>query len=151
MESSAAESSLVLPPMPDAGGGSGISIDRANPPPTPTTERTQALKDLKLTIEYKHLKQNAPSGVLVTPSFDDLRRWHGVIFVRKGFYQGGVFKFTIILSKQYNDTNCHPTIHFNPSIYNPFITPPTDVDSNGLLDLRFAYPTWNPTTCFMVR
>ena len=74
----------------------------APPPPPPVTPgtptgRMQALKDLKLTIEYKHLKQNAPSGVVVTPAFDDLRRWHGVIFLRRGVCEGAVFKFVVRL------------------------------------------------------
>mmetsp|Transcript_20193 Transcript_20193/g.52797 ORF Transcript_20193/g.52797 Transcript_20193/m.52797 type:complete len:308 (-) Transcript_20193:249-1172(-) len=62
-----------------AGGGAAeepgpsTPVRRASIPRSPTSERTQALKDYKLTIEYKHLKQNAPGGVLVVPSFDDLR------------------------------------------------------------------------------
>ncbi len=115
-------------------------------PPTPTgTGRAQALKDLKLTIEYKHLKQNAPKGILVIPAFDDLRCWHGVIFVRKGLYQGGIFKFIVNLPKQYNDHNCYPRVTFTSSMYNPFVTPQMTsegVREGGLLDLRSAYPTW---------
>ena len=45
---------------------------------------TWTVKDEKLMIEYKHLKKNSPTGVLVMPSLDNMRVWHGVIFVRRG-------------------------------------------------------------------
>lgn len=50
-------------------------------------------EDYRLTIEYKHLRQNAPGGVFVIPSVNHLRIWSGVIFVRRGHYANGVFKF----------------------------------------------------------
>ena len=149
------------------------SVDPSTPPrTTPTkddgpltspatpTGRTQALKDLKLTIEYKHLKQNAPGGIIVTPSFDDLRRWHGVIFVRKGPYQGGIFKFIVQLPRQYNDHNVFPEVRFQNEVSNPFVTPMSrgggsgageeEGEGGGLLDLRHAYPKWDPTRHFIV-
>lgn len=52
--------------------------------------------DYRLTIEYKHLKQNAPGGVFVIPSVNHLRIWYGVIFVRRGHYANGVFKFRFV-------------------------------------------------------
>lgn len=56
-------------------------------------DKLQTLKDYRLTIEYKHLKQNAPGGVFVIPSVNHLRIWYGVIFVRRGHYANGIFKF----------------------------------------------------------
>lgn len=53
-------------------------------------------KDYRLTIEYKHLKQNAPGGVFVIPSVNHLRIWYGVIFVRRGHYANGIFKFRCV-------------------------------------------------------
>jgi len=107
--------------------------------------RTQALKDLKLTIEYKHLKQNSPGGVLVVPSFEDLRVWNGVIFVRKGSYQDGIFKFTINIPSEYNDKNVWPEVRFVSEVFNPYVNPQT-----GLLDLRSNYPQWDPNSHFMI-
>ena len=58
--------------------------------PTPSTvEREQAMRDYKLSIEYKHLKQHCPGGVYLVPSYDDLRLFHGVIFVRRGAFTNG--------------------------------------------------------------
>lgn len=59
--------------------------------------RSQTIKDYGLMIEYKHLKQYVPSGVYVLPSYDDPRVWFGTIFIRRGMYQGGVFKFKVQL------------------------------------------------------
>lgn len=57
----------------------------------------QTIKDFGLTIEYKHLKLYVPSGIYILPSFDDKRIWYGTIFLRRGLYQSGIFKFTIFL------------------------------------------------------
>jgi hypothetical protein len=47
-------------------------------------ERESALRDYKVTIEYKHLKSHAPGGVYLIPSLHDLREFYGIIFVRRG-------------------------------------------------------------------
>lgn len=120
----------------------------------------------------------------MTPAFDDLRVWHGVIFVRKGLFQGGVFKFVVHLPKQYNDHNCYPEVRFISEVFNPFVTPQRargedaagggieggggggggqvegvarggrgqveEPFEGGILDIRSAYPAWDPTTHFMV-
>jgi len=120
-------------------------VRRASIPRSPTSERTQALKDYKLTIEYKHLKQNAPGGVLVVPSFDDLRLWHGVIFVRKSLYANAIFKFIVTLPPEYNDHNVWPQVRFTSEVFNPYVNFET-----GELDIRSAIPTWDPNQHFMV-
>ena len=104
----------------------------------------------------------------MTPSFDNLRRWHGVIFVRKGLYQGGVFKFIVELPQQYNDHDAWPHVVFTSQVVSPFVTPqkPESAENpqgaggggegkggegaGGVLDLKSSYPTWDPTKHFMV-
>ncbi|KAH8085088.1 hypothetical protein JL720_7809 [Aureococcus anophagefferens] len=83
--------------------------------------RAQAIKDYKLTVEYKHLKQNSPGGIYVVPSFADLRTWHGVIFVRRGMYASGVFKFRVELPPEYNDVGA-ARVFFTSRIYSPSST-----------------------------
>jgi len=122
------------------GSATGSSAAQQGP-----ASRTQALKDLKLTIEYKHLKQNSPGGVLVVPSFEDLRIWNGVIFVRKGLYQDGIFKFVITIPAEYNDRNVWPEVRFVSEVVNPYVNPQT-----GILDLRSNFPQWDPNSHFMV-
>ena len=107
--------------------------------------RAQAIKDYKLTVEYKHLKQNSPGGIYVVPSFADLRTWHGVIFVRRGMYASGVFKFRVELPPEYNDVGAWPRVFFTSRIYSPLV----DADS-GELDVKFAYPEWDPAKHYVV-
>jgi hypothetical protein len=40
------------------------------------------LKDFKLAIEFKYLMKHSPGGVYLLPEFDDIRKLHGVIFLR---------------------------------------------------------------------
>ena len=108
-------------------------------------EREQALRDYKVTIEYKHLKQHAPGGVYIVPSFDDLRHFHGVIFVRRGPFTNGIFKFRLRLPEKYNDLNTWPQITFSSYVYNPHVNPKT-----GELDVRSAYPRWDPHRHYLV-
>ncbi|KAH8085116.1 hypothetical protein JL720_7841 [Aureococcus anophagefferens] len=106
--------------------------------------RAQAIKDYKLTVEYKHLKQNSPGGIYVVPSFADLRTWHGVIFVRRGMYASGVFKFRVELPPEYNDASRVAQL-----LHEPHLQPLVDAES-GELDVKFAYPEWDPAKHYVV-
>jgi ubiquitin-protein ligase len=108
-------------------------------------EREQALRDYKVTIEYKHLKSHAPGGVYLVPTLSDLRLFHGIIFVRRGPFTNGVFKFQLALPRLYNDKNQHPVIVFSTPVYNPHVDP-----ESGLLDIQSAYPVWDPSRHYLV-
>ena len=108
-------------------------------------EREQALRDYKVTIEYKHLKSHAPGGVYLIPSMDSLRNFHGIIFVRRGPFTNGIFKFRLDLPAKYNDTNMHPKITFSSKVYNPYVD-----EKTGELDVKTAYPTWDPSRHYLV-
>ena len=84
---------------------------------------TQHLRDIKLEIEFKYLMRNAPGGVFLMPQLDDIRQMHGVIFVRRGLYRNGVFRFKLEIPKNYNSLNSHPKITFTPPVFNPLIDP----------------------------
>lgn len=114
-------------------------------PITSQAEREQALRDYKVTIEYKGLKQHAPAGVYLIPSLDNLRHFYGVIFVRRGPFANGVFKFQIRLSEKYNDVDAWPQITFSSNVYHPYVDAET-----GELDVRSAYPTWDPQKHYLV-
>jgi len=98
-------------------------------------EREEAMRDYKLSIEYKHLKQNCPGGVYLVPSFDNLRLFHGVIFVQRGTFTNGIFKFTLSCPPRYNDAGMHPILKFSSYVYNPHVQP-----ESGEVDLCVAYP-----------
>lgn len=122
----------------------------ANPKQTPPitisqAEREQALRDYKVTIEYKHLKSHAPGGVYLIPSLDSLRKFYGVIFVRRGPFTNGIFKFELELPLKYNDLNQHPEITFTSFVYNPYVEA-----ASGKLDLKTTYPRWDPSRHYLV-
>jgi len=108
---------------------------------------TQHLRDFKLAIEFKHLMKHAPGGVYLLPEFENIRRLHGVIFIRKGLYRDGIFRFVMTLPPHYNSENTHPEIVFTPPVFNPLINPET-----GLFDLSVEenMQTWNPERHFIV-
>lgn len=108
---------------------------------------SQHIKDFKLAIEFKYLMKHAPAGVYLMPEFDNIRRLHGVIFIRRGLYREGVFRFIINLPMAYNDDNTHPQIVFTPPIFNPLVDPLT-----GILDLTCdeSLKEWQPEKHFIV-
>jgi len=108
-------------------------------------DREQALRNYKLTIEYKSLKQNAPGGVFLVPSLDDIRTFHGFIIIRRGMYAGGIFKFQLQVPPNYNDKNAWPQITFTTFVYNPLVDPVT-----WELDIKSEFPTWDPQTHYLV-
>jgi ubiquitin-protein ligase len=108
-------------------------------------EREQALRDYKVTIEYKHLKSHAPGGVYLVPSLSDLRLFFGVIFVRRGPFTNGIFKFELKLPPTYNDVNQHPRIIFSSTVFNPHVD-----EKTGELDIKTAYPKWDPSKHYLV-
>eukprot|EP01036_Dinobryon_divergens_P030313 gene30313-39539_t len=91
--------------------------------------------------------KNAPGGVYIMPEFDNIRRLHGVIFVRKGLYRDGIFRFLMELPDTYNGHNAHPVITFTPPVFNPMVHPET-----GRLDLSLedAHREWLPDKHFIV-
>lgn len=111
-----------------------------------TSAEKQELKDISLAIEYKELKLSAPGGVFVVPDVANLRLWHGVIFVRQGFYRDGIFKLRIELPPDYNGLGTWPKIFFTTPVYSPLVHPET-----GEFDLSFVMPQWDPKDSFMVR
>jgi ubiquitin-protein ligase len=119
-----------------------------SPPPFPSPlqeEREQALRDYKVTIEYKHLKSHAPGGVYLIPSMNDLRHFYGVIFVRRGHFTNGIFKFQLRLPPRYNDVNMWPQIVFTSYVFNPYVDAKT-----GELDIKSTYTSWDPSRHYLV-
>ncbi|RYG99237.1 hypothetical protein EON65_50475 [archaeon] len=105
------------------------------------------LKDVKLAMEFKYLAKQAPAGVYLLPEPDNIRQLHGVIFLRRGLYADGVFRFRIELPPSYNDVNTHPRIIFTPPIFNPFIDLQT-----GQLDLTVeeSLREWIPDKHYII-
>jgi len=101
------------------------------------------LKDYTLLMEFKKLKHQAPPGVYVIPSAYSLRLWHGVIFLRKGLYKNGIFKFFLKIPESYPDNG--PKVLFISQVFHPLIDA-----SSGELDLSIQFPKWTPNKDYIV-
>ena len=84
-------------------------------------ESSAHMRDLRIAAEYKHCSNHAPGGVFIVPDLSDLRKFYGVIFVRRGLYRNGVFRFVVKLPPTYNSHNSHPEVVFTPTIFHPLI------------------------------
>lgn len=83
------------------------------------------------------------------PEFDNIRILHGVMFVRRGLYRDGVFRFIIQLSKEYNCLNQHPVISFTPPVFHPLIHPEVCINNmffsySTIYLYLFTYIVFNP-------
>jgi ubiquitin-protein ligase len=102
----------------------------------------ESLREHQLLIEYNSLKQYCPSGVYVLPQLNNINVWQGVIFIRQGYYKGGVFKFKIEIPTEY--PNIGPSIFFHDFVFHPLIHPDT-----GELALGPQFPSWRPGKDFI--
>ncbi|XP_078488993.1 AKT-interacting protein-like [Ciona intestinalis] len=92
--------------------------------------------EYSLMAEYNLLqKQNLP-GMYLMPSAKTPLLWFGVIFIRQGLYQTGVFKFCVVIPSNYPDGKS-PQIIFDHPPFHPLIDP-----KNGKLDVDRAFVTW---------
>lgn len=57
--------------------------------------------------------------------------WDGILFLRRGLYQGGKFRFTLIFSGDFPISR--PDFFFNSKVYHPLVNPDT-----GKLDLEVS-------------
>ena len=85
-----------------------------------------------LLIEYKYLQKFCPSGIYILPQFDEIKVWHGVIFIREGLYKDGIFKFVITIPQNYPAKA--PEITFTSKVFHPYVD-----FSNGKLDLSVNF------------
>ncbi|NP_001088292.1 AKT-interacting protein homolog B [Xenopus laevis] len=81
------------------------------------------------------VKQKLP-GVYVQPSYSSALMWFGVIFIRHGLYQDGVFKFTVYIPDNYPDGEC-PRLVFDIPVFHPLVDP-----ISGELDVKRAFTKW---------
>ncbi|CAG9825100.1 unnamed protein product [Phaedon cochleariae] len=105
--------------------------------------------------EYKMVQNENIFGVYVIPSHESSLMWFGVIFVRRGFYEDGVFRFNILLDESFPDSshpvgnfqevNRHPLMYFSLQkvIFQSKIFHPVINSKTGELNLLGAFPEWN--------
>ncbi|CAP37681.2 Protein CBR-UBC-19 [Caenorhabditis briggsae] len=65
--------------------------------------------------------RNPIEGIFVSPSAKNKFAWFGVIFVRKGIFGGGIFRFNIEIPLEFPESSELPKVIFNQTIFHPLI------------------------------
>ncbi|XP_069677826.1 AKT-interacting protein isoform X2 [Periplaneta americana] len=86
--------------------------------------------------EYNMLRKQALPGIYVIPSAQNSLLWFGVLFVRQGVYQGGIFRFCIHIPEAFPDGGC-PRVVFQSKTFHPMINP-----STGEMDVKSGFHEW---------
>nr|XP_014348164.1 PREDICTED: AKT-interacting protein isoform X4 [Latimeria chalumnae] len=113
-------------------------------PPVPSTQSTNGTHasygpfylEYSLLAEFTLVVKQKLPGVYVQPSYRSALMWFGVIFIRHGLYQDGVFKFTVYIPDNYPDGDC-PRLVFDIPVFHPLVDP-----ISGELDVRRAFTRW---------
>ena len=84
--------------------------------------------------------QHARPGVYVRGHPSTPFMWDGVIFVREGLYEGGVFRFRILIPTSYPDTTV-PRLFFQSQLYHPGVD-----EITGETDLSREFSVWDPAS-----
>ncbi|XP_022091968.1 AKT-interacting protein-like [Acanthaster planci] len=123
-----------------SGSLSSSSAERASSATSPSNGTTAAYGqfylEYALMAEYNQLHKQKLPGVYVIPSAKSPLHWFGVLFIRQGLYQEGIFKFDLLIPENYPDGDS-PRLIFRPSIFHPIIDP-----VSGELDVQRAFTKW---------
>ncbi|CAI2176364.1 19831_t:CDS:2 [Funneliformis geosporum] len=84
----------------DGNDGEYGSIEDNKPKPQ---FKDECFRKMELMIEFTNLRnpKHCPNGIYVMPSADNFHTWYGVLFVHKGYYKNGVFKFRLNIPAEY--------------------------------------------------
>ena len=87
------------------------------------TEFKSYFSRYELLIEFKNLvnQNHLPNGMYVAPEINNLYVWHCCLFIHRGYYKGGVFKFIINIPSTY--PNDGPKVTFVTDMFHPLIDP----------------------------
>ncbi|ROT68317.1 AKT-interacting protein isoform X3 [Penaeus vannamei] len=117
----------VLPSVPDMDQQLSMAakmIDRRTSTPKGNHSYSPYFLEYTLLAEYNLLQKQRLSGVYVVPSGKSPLVWFGVIFIRQGMYQEGIFRFNLHIPENYPDGDV-PTVVFETPVFHPLIDPET--------------------------
>lgn len=87
--------------------------------------------------EYRMLETENLQGIYVIPSYENSFLWYGVVFVRSGIYEGGIYRFTLTLPEKFPNEDV-PVLTFTSHLYHPSVDPNT-----GNLILTEVFSQWD--------
>lgn len=140
----------VLPSLPDsstrstsggarslAGGARITKGTNAEAPMAPMPDYDTAHLELCLAVEYTLACRHAYPGLYTIPSAASPLVWFGVVFARSGYYERGVFRFTINFAESLTRGTA-PDVVFDDELYHPLVA----ADSQQLCVSRWM-AVWN--------
>jgi len=117
----------MLPSVPDMDTQLALSakmIDKRTSTPKGSHSYGSYFLEYSLIAEFQLLQQQRLPGIYCIPAHSSTLTWWGVLFIRQGPYQGGVFRFQVELPENYPDGDC-PKIVFEAPVFHPHIHPHT--------------------------
>nr|CAD7446956.1 unnamed protein product [Timema bartmani] len=103
--------------------------------PTPYTLDQCSVKGVSWGHRPKHRASLCNKNTNKTGTSANL--WFGVLFVRQGLYQGGVFRFNIHIPETFPDGGC-PHVAFQSRVFHPLVN-----EDTGEMDLKSGFPEWH--------
>jgi len=111
-------------------------IDRRTSTPKGNHSYGPFFLEYSLLAEYNLLQKQKIPGVYIIPSYTSPLCWYGVLFVRRGLFQEGVFRFKMFIPDNYPDGDC-PRLVFDHPVFHPSVDAITHE-----LDLRRGFHKW---------
>jgi len=118
----------VLPAVPDMDTQLALSakmIDKRTSTPKGSHSYGAYFLEYSLMAEFQLLQQQRLPGIYCIPAYSSPLTWYGVLFIRQGPYQGGVFRFQVSLPENYPDGDC-PSVVFDAPVFHPHVDPDTN-------------------------
>ncbi|KAI8324157.1 UBC-like protein [Martensiomyces pterosporus] len=100
---------------------------------------SEHMRRCELRIELMGLSTlgHCPRGVYIMPSLQSINVWHGVMFVKRGYWRDAVIRFRIDIPREY--PNRHPIISLVSPVFHPLVR-----REDGRFALEQQFPKWTP-------
>ncbi|KAJ2400595.1 hypothetical protein GGI23_001940 [Coemansia sp. RSA 2559] len=93
--------------------------------------------ELRIELLWLQTPGRTPRGVYVMPSLESTNVWHGVMFVKRGYWRDAVVRFRIDIPREYPRT--HPVITLATPVAHPLVRL-----EDGRFALEQQFPQWTP-------
>lgn len=119
--------SKVLPTVPDMDTQLALAakmIDKKTSTPKGSHSYGSYFLEYSLMAEFNLLLKQKLPGIYCIPSAKSPLIWFGVLFIRQGAFQEGVFRFKVLIPENYPDGDV-PQVVFENQVFHPNIDPVT--------------------------
>lgn len=104
---------------------------RLKPLPTPNLLLLTATDDFRIISALKkwtckRIKYSFSCSRIVYNDFCIFSVWFGVIFVRSGIYESGIFRFSLFIPHTFPECNVGPNLVFESPVFHPLVHPETN-------------------------